>query len=153
MWKWSCPILRCTQNVAWKDWERPQSWQLVSRVKFQPWISWTHCRSANCLIMMFGEEDPKWKNLNNEIMRWVKNLIQETLNVNFSLRYVNECNSYLQCFCAACYFCIQLFLKSSVFWDMMCSPLKVNQCFGGTCLHLKGWRISQARNQHEAGSK
>jgi hypothetical protein len=35
-----------------------------------------------------------------------------------------------------------------------CSPLKTNQCFGGTCpLHLEGRRINQARNRHEAGSK
>jgi hypothetical protein len=32
--------------------------------------------------------------------------------------------------------------------------LKISLCFGGTyCLHLQGGRISQARNQHEAGSK
>jgi hypothetical protein len=32
-----------------------------------------------------------------------------------------------------------------------CSPLKFNTCFGLTCrLHLRGWRVSQARNQHEA---
>jgi hypothetical protein len=37
---------------------------------------------------------------------------------------------------------------------MACSPLKVNRCFGETCLlHLQGWRISQARNQHKAGSR
>jgi hypothetical protein len=34
------------------------------------------------------------------------------------------------------------------------SPLKGNRRFGGTCrLHLQGQRISQTRNQHEAGSK
>jgi hypothetical protein len=46
-------------------------------------------------------------------------------------------------------------MKSSVFWDTMpCSLLKVNWRFGRTChLHPQGQRISQARNQHEAGSK
>jgi hypothetical protein len=46
-------------------------------------------------------------------------------------------------------------MKNSVFLDItLCSPMKVNQCFGGTyCLHLQVWRISQARNQHEAGNK
>jgi hypothetical protein len=41
---------------------------------------------------------------------------------------------------------------SSVFWDMtLWSLLKVIQCFRGTChLHLQGWRISQARRQHES---
>jgi hypothetical protein len=41
-------------------------------------------------------------------------------------------------------FCQLLF-----FWDItLCSPLKVNRHFGGTCrLHLQGRRISQARNQ------
>jgi hypothetical protein len=35
-----------------------------------------------------------------------------------------------------------------------CGPMKVNQRCGGTrCLHLQGRRISQARNQREAGSK
>jgi hypothetical protein len=33
-----------------------------------------------------------------------------------------------------------------------CSPLKVSRHFRETCLHLQGWTISQARNQHEAGS-
>jgi hypothetical protein len=46
-------------------------------------------------------------------------------------------------------------LKHSVLWDIMpSSPLKVNQRFGETYrLHLQGWRLSQARNHHEAGSK
>jgi hypothetical protein len=46
-------------------------------------------------------------------------------------------------------------VKSSVFWDItLCSPLKVNRRFGGTChVHLQCWRISQARNQCEAGGK
>jgi hypothetical protein len=45
-------------------------------------------------------------------------------------------------------------MKSSVFWDiMLCSPLKINRCFGGTlCFHTQGRRISHARNQHEEGS-
>jgi hypothetical protein len=45
--------------------------------------------------------------------------------------------------------------KSSVFWYIMpSSPSKVNRCFGGTCRpHLvEGQRISQGRNQCEAGS-
>jgi hypothetical protein len=34
----------------------------------------------------------------------------------------------------------------------MCSPLKVNRRFRGICrLHLQGRKITQARNQHEAG--
>jgi hypothetical protein len=46
-------------------------------------------------------------------------------------------------------------MKISIFWDITpCSPLKVNRLFGGTgLLHLKGRRISQARNQHDAGSR
>jgi hypothetical protein len=42
-------------------------------------------------------------------------------------------------------------MKSSVFWDAtLCSTLKINQCFRGTCrLHLQGQRT----NQHEAGSR
>jgi hypothetical protein len=37
---------------------------------------------------------------------------------------------------------------------MLCSPLRVNRCFGGTCrLHFHGRRVSQARNQHETGTK
>jgi hypothetical protein len=45
--------------------------------------------------------------------------------------------------------------RSSIFWDItLCRPLEVNRRFGGTCrLHLPGRKISQARNQHEAGSK
>jgi hypothetical protein len=43
-------------------------------------------------------------------------------------------------------------MKSSIFWNiMLCSPLKVNQRFGGTYrLHLQGQRMSQARNQRES---
>jgi hypothetical protein len=33
------------------------------------------------------------------------------------------------------------------------SPLKVDRCFGGTCLHLQDLRISQVRNRREARSK
>jgi hypothetical protein len=46
-------------------------------------------------------------------------------------------------------------LKSSIFWDItLYNPLRVNQRFGGTCcLLLQDWRVSKARNQHEAGSK
>jgi hypothetical protein len=44
-------------------------------------------------------------------------------------------------------------MKSFIFWDISsCSPLKVSRHFRETCrLHLQGWRISQARNQHQAG--
>jgi hypothetical protein len=39
-------------------------------------------------------------------------------------------------------------MKSSILWDITpCSPLKANRRFGGTCLHLQGQRISQARKQ------
>jgi hypothetical protein len=43
---------------------------------------------------------------------------------------------------------------SSVFWDTKpCGQLQVNRRSGGTCrLHLQGGRISQVRNQHEAGT-
>jgi hypothetical protein len=46
-------------------------------------------------------------------------------------------------------------MKISIFWDITpCSPLKVNRRFGGTYrLHLQGPRISQARNQREAGGE
>jgi hypothetical protein len=45
-------------------------------------------------------------------------------------------------------------LKSSVFWDItLCSAVKVNRHFVGTYhLHHQGLRVSQARNQHEAGN-
>jgi hypothetical protein len=45
-------------------------------------------------------------------------------------------------------------MKSSIFWDITpCSPLGVNRRFEGICrLHFRGRRISQARNQREAGS-
>jgi hypothetical protein len=46
-------------------------------------------------------------------------------------------------------------MLSSIFGDITpCSLLKVNRHFRGTFhLHLQGWRLCQARNQHEAGSK
>jgi hypothetical protein len=45
-------------------------------------------------------------------------------------------------------------MKSSIFWDTMCSPLKVNQHFRRACrLHLQGRRVSQARNQRESRSR
>jgi hypothetical protein len=43
-------------------------------------------------------------------------------------------------------------MKHSIFWDMACSPLKVNRRFGGKCLlHLNIWGKSHATNHHEAG--
>jgi hypothetical protein len=44
--------------------------------------------------------------------------------------------------------------KTPIFWDITpCSPLRVNRRFGEPChLNLQG-RTSQAKNQHEAGSK
>jgi hypothetical protein len=46
-------------------------------------------------------------------------------------------------------------IQSSIVSDITPhTPLKVNWHFGETCRrHLHGWRLSQARNQHEAGSK
>jgi hypothetical protein len=43
--------------------------------------------------------------------------------------------------------------KNTVFWDIIpCGPLKFNRCFKETYhLHLQSQRISQARNQSEAG--
>jgi hypothetical protein len=45
--------------------------------------------------------------------------------------------------------------KGSISWNITpCSLFKVNGSFGGIChLHLQGRRISQARNQREAGGK
>jgi hypothetical protein len=42
-----------------------------------------------------------------------------------------------------------------IFWDIMAySPLKIDQSFGrGSCLHVQGRKVSQTRNQREAGSK
>jgi hypothetical protein len=47
------------------------------------------------------------------------------------------------------------FLKHSIFRDTTpFTLLKVNWHFGGIChLYFQAWRVSQARNQHEAGSK
>jgi hypothetical protein len=43
-------------------------------------------------------------------------------------------------------------MKSYVFYNIMpYNPVKVGWCFGGTYHHdFQGWRVSQARNQHEA---
>jgi hypothetical protein len=48
-----------------------------------------------------------------------------------------------------------VFVKSSFFWDItQCGLLNVNRrCGGRYRLHLQGRRISQTRNQHEAGSR
>jgi hypothetical protein len=45
-------------------------------------------------------------------------------------------------------------IKVPIFWDItLCSPLKANRRFGGTCfLQLQDRGVSQSRNQHEAGS-
>jgi hypothetical protein len=49
---------------------------------------------------------------------------------------------------------ITVAIKVSIFWNLApCSPLKVNRRFRGTYLHPQGRRISQVRNQHEAGGK
>jgi hypothetical protein len=46
-------------------------------------------------------------------------------------------------------------MKSSIFWDITpCSLLKVTRLVWRTCcLHLYGWRVRCARNQHEAVNK
>jgi hypothetical protein len=46
-------------------------------------------------------------------------------------------------------------IKNSIFWDITpCVPFKANRHFGGIrLLNLQGQRISQARNQLEAGSR
>jgi hypothetical protein len=46
-------------------------------------------------------------------------------------------------------------MKRSAFWDiMLCDLLKVNQHSRGKChFHLQCWRVRQARNQYEAGSR
>jgi hypothetical protein len=41
-------------------------------------------------------------------------------------------------------------MKSTVFWEIMCSPLKVNRHLGETYrLHFHGLKISRTRNQNE----
>jgi hypothetical protein len=51
-------------------------------------------------------------------------------------------------------------LKITIIWSTflwgiaLCSPLKVNQRFGGTCcFHLQGWKISRARKQCESNGR
>jgi hypothetical protein len=45
-------------------------------------------------------------------------------------------------------------MKKSIFWDTVsCSPSKMTQNLGGTCLPSEGQRTSQARNCHEAVNK
>jgi hypothetical protein len=48
-----------------------------------------------------------------------------------------------------------LTMKSSIIWDAtLCSLMNVKRCFGGTYrLHLQVQKVSQARNQNEAGGK
>jgi hypothetical protein len=50
--------------------------------------------------------------------------------------------------------CMNVSTKSFIYisWDITPrSPLKINRRFRGTrCLHLRGQKISQTRNQHEA---
>jgi hypothetical protein len=44
--------------------------------------------------------------------------------------------------------------KSSIIWDITpCGQVEANLCFGGiNCFHLQGVRVSQGRNQNEAGN-
>jgi hypothetical protein len=48
-----------------------------------------------------------------------------------------------------------VFMKSSIFWDVtLCSPLKVNRRFGGTCrLHHQGQRINRATSMKAGGKQ
>jgi hypothetical protein len=43
----------------------------------------------------------------------------------------------------------EVVMKIYIFWGItLCSPLKVNRRFGGTCrLHLQGLRLNEARHQ------
>jgi hypothetical protein len=46
-------------------------------------------------------------------------------------------------------------MKSSIIWNTApYRPLKINRRFGGTWpIHLRGWRIIQAKDLHESSSK
>jgi hypothetical protein len=79
----------------------------------------------------------------------------------FIINYTHTFTSYSPCeWYIVCQFYIgfevltPLIMKSPAFWNITpCGPVKISRCFGGTChLHLQGPKISQARNQHEAGS-
>jgi hypothetical protein len=44
--------------------------------------------------------------------------------------------------------------KGSISWDIMPSSPQSSNISEAMChIHLQGWRVGQARNQHEAGSK
>jgi hypothetical protein len=49
----------------------------------------------------------------------------------------------------------QFTIRHVFIWGIaLCTPVKVNRRFGGKyCLHIHGWRVCQAKNQNEAGSK
>jgi hypothetical protein len=44
------------------------------------------------------------------------------------------------------------YVKCCAYWDIsLCSPMKVNRCYGGTYrFHLQDWRVSEARKQQAA---
>jgi hypothetical protein len=71
------------------------------------------------------------------------------LNCNI-LKFTPKSSPFLQN-----HFSYRVVHEHSVFWDKApCSPVKVNWRFGWTYhLHLQGWKVSQARSQHEGGSK
>jgi hypothetical protein len=54
-----------------------------------------------------------------------------------------QCN--LKQYHGGCEVLTAVVMRSSIFWDItLCSKLKINWCFGGTCrLHLQGSRISK----------
>jgi hypothetical protein len=70
-----------------------------------------------------------------------------------SQRVCKKCNSFVDY--VGFEVLTAVIMKSSIFWDItLCSPLKDNRCFGGTCrLHLQGRRKSHERNRREASSK
>jgi hypothetical protein len=113
------------------------------------------CPSVHCLV------DKVQKPSNSDFL-WVFLIMKRPnffLPSVFSLHYEHPSSQwyYHNTFCSSSNIipAIESNMESSVFWIItLCSSLKVNGRFGGTChLHLHSRRISHARNQHEAGSR
>jgi hypothetical protein len=142
---WGVGIRSANLSMSYILWSQHLYYQVLLSSTLQVWV-WCKMKSASyptahkISLMLAGSREILW--LVIDIKDWNgsgHSIAQHRLLT----RVITKCtNTYW------------LIMKSPIFWDkMLCSLLKVSQHYVGTCfLQLQYQRISQTRNQHEAGS-
>jgi hypothetical protein len=103
---------------------------------------------VHIMVLLLGTGHENWRETQLFVYNFCSRLSQQPQSGHRTL------NHPIQWFFWNWEDCNYLSSKNSIFWDItLCIPLKINRHIRKTChLHLKRLRISQARNQSEAGS-